>query len=209
VFLQDSAIFDALRAGDIAVVPPSRISPASIELRVGTSIARPLDSVSMHGRAGIPRRLSELSSDDYQFITDLGEGDTIVIDPLQFVLVATLEWVRLGPAYVGFVQGKSTTARARVMIECAGLVDPGYEGRLTLEVFNLGASPVILTVGEEVAQIAIAQLLAPARRPYGSEGIGSRYQGDQIVAAPKRHRPIWMVQPTENKPAAPEEVFTP
>lgn len=191
MFLSDKGLSEALGAGHIAVVPPSRLAPASIELRLGTSIARPVDSLQGRGRLGIPRRLRELSSEDYEFAYGLGEGEEITIEPLQFMLASTLEWIQLDAGHMGFVVGKSTTARGRIAVECAGLVDPGWEGRLTLELFNMGASPVILTVGDEIAQLAVARLLAPATRPYGSEGLGSRYQGDTTVAAPKPRRPFW------------------
>jgi len=202
MFLSDKGLANALRRGEIQVVPASRLAPASIELRLGSSIARPLDSTPSAGRRGLARRLRELSSDDYAFQYGLGEGDEIMIEAHEFVLASTLEWIQLDAGHLGFVVGKSTTARGRVMVECAGLVDPGWEGRLTLELFNLGSSPIILTVGEEIAQLAVARLLEPAVRPYGSDGLGSRYQGDTTVAAPRPVRPFW-------QPEAPKQVQEP
>jgi dCTP deaminase len=57
----------------------------------------------------------------------------------------------------------------------AGVVDPGYQGQITLELSNLGAAPVSLTPGMRISQLILTQLSSPAERPYGAER-GSKYQ---------------------------------
>ena len=57
----------------------------------------------------------------------------------------------------------------------AGFVDPGFRGRITLELSNLGTAPVALSPGMRISQIVFTELKNPAREPYGS-GRGSKYQ---------------------------------
>ncbi|MFB6133079.1 MAG: dCTP deaminase [Halanaeroarchaeum sp.] len=57
----------------------------------------------------------------------------------------------------------------------AGFVDPGFRGRITLELSNLGTAPVALTPEMRIAQLVFTELKNPARKPYGSER-GSKYQ---------------------------------
>jgi dCTP deaminase len=57
----------------------------------------------------------------------------------------------------------------------AGLCDPGYHGQITLELSNLGTTPVALTPGMRVSQLTFTRLTRPADRPYGAER-GSKYQ---------------------------------
>jgi dCTP deaminase len=58
----------------------------------------------------------------------------------------------------------------------AGLLDAGFDGRVTLELSNLGVAPVALTPGMRIAQLTFTELTSPAERPYGSDR-GSKYQG--------------------------------
>jgi dCTP deaminase len=57
----------------------------------------------------------------------------------------------------------------------AGLCDPGFMGKITLELSNLGTAPVALTPGMRVSQLTFTELSSPADRPYGPER-GSKYQ---------------------------------
>ncbi|ALG81474.1 deoxycytidine triphosphate deaminase [Halanaeroarchaeum sulfurireducens] len=57
----------------------------------------------------------------------------------------------------------------------AGFVDPGFRGRITLELSNLGTAPVALSPGMRIAQLVFTELKTPARKPYGSER-NSKYQ---------------------------------
>jgi deoxycytidine triphosphate deaminase len=68
----------------------------------------------------------------------------------------------------------------------AGFCDPGWKGTLTLELNNLTRVPIKLYPGLLIAQLSFMALDAPARRPYGSEALGSHYQG-QVAATESRY----------------------
>ena len=68
----------------------------------------------------------------------------------------------------------------------AGFCDPGWKGTLTLELNNLTRVPIILHPGLLIAQLSFMTLDAPAVRPYGSEALGSHYQG-QVAATESRY----------------------
>lgn len=98
------------------------------------------------------------------------------LEPGEFALFNTIEVVELSASVAGQVMGKSTLAREALAVETAGWVDPGFEGQLTLELKNHGDFPILLTAGMPVAQIVFMYLRSKATRPYGSEGLGSKYQ---------------------------------
>lgn len=105
------------------------------------------------------------------------------IPPGEFILLHTEETIRIGNGLVGFVCGKSSRAREGFQIESAGLVDPGFEGQLVLEVKNLlpdlnvGTCPDVyryenhLRVKPEmkIAQIWFARTVSKSRNPYSAE----------------------------------------
>jgi hypothetical protein len=65
----------------------------------------------------------------------------------------------------------------------AGYVDPGWKGNLTLELSNVANLPIALYYGMRIGQISFFEMTSPVERPYGSKGLGSRYQGQSIPTA--------------------------
>ena len=58
-------------------------------------------------------------------------------------------------------------------------LDPGWDGRLTLELSNVANLPIVLTPGMKIGQVGFMQMTTPADRPYGSGASGSKYQGQR------------------------------
>ena len=61
----------------------------------------------------------------------------------------------------------------------AGFVDPGWDGHVTLELSNVANLPITIYYGMKIGQLSFVQLSEPAERPYGSDALGSKYQGQQ------------------------------
>jgi len=80
-------------------------------------------------------------------------GGKIVIHPHQFILASTLEYMRLPKDLMAYVIGRSTWGRLGLIVATAVGVQPGYAGSLTLELRNLGETPLTLYPGEAIAQL--------------------------------------------------------
>jgi dUTPase len=61
----------------------------------------------------------------------------------------------------------------------AGFIDPGWDGHVTLELSNVANLPITIYPHMKIGQLSFVQLSEPAERPYGSGGLGSKYQGQQ------------------------------
>jgi deoxycytidine triphosphate deaminase len=61
----------------------------------------------------------------------------------------------------------------------AGYIDPGWDGHVTLELSNVANLPVTIYPGMKIGQISFVQLSEPAKTPYGTGQIGSKYQGQR------------------------------
>ncbi len=70
----------------------------------------------------------------------------------------------------------------------AGYVDPGWKGNLTLELSNVARLPIALYFGMRIGQISFFTMSSPVERPYGSVGLGSRYQGQSTPTASGAYR---------------------
>jgi deoxycytidine triphosphate deaminase len=61
----------------------------------------------------------------------------------------------------------------------AGFIDPGWDGHVTLELSNVANLPITIYPEMKIGQLSFVQLSEAAERPYGSAGIGSKYQGQR------------------------------
>ncbi len=61
----------------------------------------------------------------------------------------------------------------------AGFVDPGFSGHLTLELSNVANLPITIYPGMKIGQLCLFRMTSPADRAYGSEELGSKYQGQR------------------------------
>jgi dCTP deaminase len=107
-------------------------------------------------------------------------GPQVMIRPNEFVLGRTQETVTLPDNIVGRVEGKSSLGRLGLLVHStAGYVDPGFSGTITLEFYNLNKRSIILSEGLRICQISFSEMSGPARKPYGSDGLKSKYQNQQ------------------------------
>ena len=116
--------------------------------------------------------------------TSIGPDEPFILHPGEFVLGQTLEWVELPDDLVARLEGKSSNGRLGLLIHStAGYVDPGWKGNLTLELSNVANLPIALYFGMRIGQISFFEMSSPVERPYGSKGLGSRYQGQRSPTA--------------------------
>jgi dCTP deaminase len=109
------------------------------------------------------------------------EGDEpFVLHPGEFVLGSTFEQITLPDDLAGRLEGKSSLGRLGLLTHStAGFIDPGFNGHITLELSNVANLPIILWPGMKIGQLCLFRLSSPAEHPYGSAGVGSRYQGQR------------------------------
>ncbi|WFG43926.1 dCTP deaminase [Pseudonocardia alni] len=108
------------------------------------------------------------------------DGESFVLHPGEFVLGSTFERVGLPDDLAGRLEGKSSLGRLGLLTHStAGFIDPGFTGHITLELSNVANLPITLWPGMKIGQLCLFRLSSPAERPYGTEGVGSRYQGQR------------------------------
>ncbi|WP_318570241.1 dCTP deaminase [Salinigranum marinum] len=175
MILSDTDLLARLRGGDLVVEPLDdpdlQVQPASIDVRLGREFLE-------FQRANIPciHPNSEAEVDEYVSETIVDEGNEFILHPGDFVLGTTKERVEVPPDLVAQVEGRSSLGRLAVVVHAtAGFIDPGFRGKITLELSNLGTAPVALTPGMRISQLVFTEMKSPATRPYGTER-GSKYQ---------------------------------
>jgi dCTP deaminase len=162
VIISDATLRDLLASRTISVEPlePGQIQPASIDLRLGRHFLK----VDENGTEAI-------DLDHAPPYIEI-EKDGIVIPPRSFLLATTMETIGIPANITAFVEGRSSIGRIGLFIQNAGWVDPGFEGKITLELFNANSLPLRLDSGRRICQIVFAFMDKAAARPYSG-----KYQG--------------------------------
>tara|TARA_B100000745_G_scaffold236256_1_gene159406 strand:+ start:991 stop:1428 length:438 start_codon:yes stop_codon:yes gene_type:complete len=126
---------------------------------------------------------------DMSDLTEMVEttyDEPFILHPREFVLGSTLENIEVPDDLVARIEGKSSLGRIGLLIHStAGYVDPGWKGRLTLELSNVSNLPITLYHGMKIGQISFLRLTSPVERLYGSPELGSKYQG-QVEPTPSQ-----------------------
>lgn len=177
--LSDHDIKDQIAQGRIKIEPLDikDVQPASVDVRLGNSfrIFRNSKYAYIDPTIDQPELTEEIIVE---------EGGTFVLHPGQFVLGTTLERIAVPDDILGKLEGKSTLGRSGLMIHStAGYVDPGWDGEITLELSNVATLSIVLHPGMRIGQMSFERMTSAADRPYGSDGLGSHYQGQEGAAA--------------------------
>lgn len=192
--LSSKAILDRLNATDLSqrlIVSPlldeasqAKAGQAAVDVRLGFDFA--LVSPSQHGsidefgNGDTPLSLSSLYRREF-----VPFGRSIVIHPHQFLLAQTLEYLRLPTDLMAYVVGRSTWGRLGLIVATAVGIHPGFAGSLTLELRNLGETPLTLYPGQAVAQLFFHRVENSEGQPSAETATFAQYTGT-VDMVPRR-----------------------
>lgn len=164
MILSDGEICQLMKKETLKIEPleQSQIQPASVDIRLGNTFCI-IDDTSN----GIIRLNEEIK---YKTITT----EKYLLLPGQFVLATTMEYILLPDNLTAFVEGRSSLGRLGLFIQNAGWVDPGFEGEITLELFNANRCAIELQAGHRIGQLVLAKMEQPALHPYSGKYQGQR-----------------------------------
>ena len=175
VVLSDGAIRRLIEAGRIGIDPydSTLLQPSSLDVRVDR-----LFRVFRNSR--YPFIDVREPQDDLTELVEVDGDEPFILHPGEFVLGSTLERIRLPDDLVARLEGKSSLGRLGLLIHStAGFIDPGWDGHVTLELSNVANLPITIYVGMKIGQLSFMELTEPTERPYGSDALGSKYQGQK------------------------------
>jgi dCTP deaminase len=175
VVLADRTIARLLAEGRIGIDPydDSLMQPSSVDVRVDRYFRVFRNSL-------YPYIDVKAEQEDLTELVEIDDETPFILHPGEFVLGSTLERVRLADDLVARLEGKSSLGRLGLLIHStAGFIDPGWDGHVTLELSNVANLPITIYHGMKIGQISFVQLTEPAEKPYGADGLGSKYQGQK------------------------------
>ncbi|RJQ25809.1 dCTP deaminase [Candidatus Parcubacteria bacterium] len=163
--LSDRDIKKYLEEGKIVITPlpdlASQLGSCSIDLRLG-NIFRVFD----HSKFAFIDPLNKNISDFTREIK-IENKEPFIIQPGDFVLATTIEYIKVPDNLTGRLEGRSSIGRLGIVIHStAANIECGYRGHITLELANMGKMPVALYQGMRICSVSFEELSSPADVPY-------------------------------------------
>ena len=173
--LSDIDIRRYIELGKIRItpeLPPEQFGSCSVDFRLGAEF-----SVFEHSRHPYIDVRERSAIQDLMRPVNVKPGEPFILQPREFALAITEETLELDDDVLGRLEGRSSLGRIGIIVHgTAGLFDPGWRGKATLELSNLGIMPVALYSGMRVCSFTFEQLSSPVSVPYYKKA-GNKYAG--------------------------------
>jgi len=186
--LSDVDIKRYIAAGKIKItpeLPPEQFGSCSVDFRLGNEF-----SVFEYSRYPYIDLRNRVSLQDIMRKVVVPDGESFVLQPRDFVLAITEETLDLGTDVLGRLEGRSSLGRIGIIVHgTAGLFDPGWSGKATLELSNLSRMPVALYPGMRICSFTFEQLSSPVSVPYRQK-LNNKYAGQTQPLASRLDREV-------------------
>lgn len=178
MILSDRDIKKALASGRIVITPrpnlAEQLGSCSIDLHLGNRFR-----VFKHSNYPFIDLASTVATDEIMREIVIPRGGFFVMQPGDFALATTTETLKLADDILGRIEGRSSLGRLGIIVHgTASVFDPGWFGRPTMELGNLGVMPVALYPGMRVCAFTFEELSSPAEVPYHKKR-GRKYAGQK------------------------------
>jgi len=173
--LSDVDIRRYMEKGKIRVSPdlsPDQYGSCSVDFRLGKEF-----SVFEHSKHPYVDLKSGVNLENIMRTIEVAPDEPFVLQPRDFVLAVTEELLELDDDILARLEGRSSLGRLGIIVHgTAGLFEPGWTGRATLELSNLNRMAVALYPGMRICSFTFEQLSSPVAVSYRNKP-GNKYAG--------------------------------
>ncbi|ARC54004.1 dCTP deaminase [Candidatus Riesia pediculicola] len=178
----DKDIIQHLKSGKIYISPSpkiEKISGVTVDFHLGNEVR-----VFQKNNSSPCIDLGELQQrKDGSYLDEmiskrilLEDHEKILLRPTELIIAITFESLSLTNDIVGWIDGKSSFARFGLMVHVtSNRIDPGWNGKIVLEIINLGKFPLFLRPKMVICAISFEKISGSSLRPYSSKK-GAKYR---------------------------------
>ncbi|MBL7134812.1 MAG: dCTP deaminase [Phycisphaerae bacterium] len=147
MLMNDSEIKDAIQSGQIGIDPfaADNLQGASYDLAIG-------------GEALV-------TSKDEKILLEPRSNTMLHLNPGDFALVLTKEYVKMPLDIAGVIGMRSALARKGLMLLAGMQIDPGFEGHLRFGLYNASPRRISLDYDDGLCMVEFHKLSGPVDRP--------------------------------------------
>lgn len=169
MILSDRDIKKYLKEGKISINPKIdpkvQLGSCSVDLRLGHTFR-----VFNHSRYPYIDPYDRKLGGEMTKEVEISDGEPFILQPGDFVLATTIESFELPDNLLSRLEGRSSLGRLGIVVHStASIFEPGWKGKVVMEMGNLGRMPVALYPGMRVCAITFEQLSSPADIPYSKK----------------------------------------
>jgi len=175
MILSDKDIKKAIKQGRVKITPKpdykTQLGPCSIDLHLGNKF-----SVFKHSNYPFVDLKNPVETEKIMKEIVILKGEPFIMQPGDFALATTVENLCLADDIVGKIEGRSSLGRLGIIVHgTASIFDPGWDGRPTMELGNLGVMPVALYPGMRICAFTFEELSSASEKPYHKRSSGNIY----------------------------------
>jgi dCTP deaminase len=164
--LSDRDIKKYLKGGLIAIDPSpdleNQLGSCSIDLRLGNSFR-----IFEHSKFPYIDPFDRKFSENTTKVIEVADNEPFILHPQDFVLAVTKESFTLPDDLLARLEGRSSLGRLGIVVHStASIFEPGWKGKVVMELGNLGRMPVALYPGMKVCALTFETLSSKAEVPY-------------------------------------------
>ncbi len=132
----------------------------SVDLRLGFTFMIPkMWHMTAKGRESLDITHFDKRNHEYFEVVELEQGQYFELLPQEYILVSTLEGIKMPTDLMAVLYPRSSTNRKGLSLDLTGVIDAGYEGQLILPIRNNTRSQAIrLYPGERLCQVVFEEL---------------------------------------------------
>lgn len=173
MILSDFDLKNYIKSGRIVIEPFDEdiIRENGLDLRLGAEICELIESDEI---------LNPYASTENEInkFYRCWKANEFIIKPYRRYLLTTLEYIKVPPELMAFVELRSTFARMGLSIPPT-IIDGGFEGQITIELHG-SSFPIMLKYKTRFLHIVFSRVTSPIEKPYRGS-----YQGQRGVRLPK------------------------
>jgi dCTP deaminase len=172
-------IVELVKTGALAFKPgldQFQLQEHSVDLRLGYTFMLPkMWHMTPKGRESLDITHFDKRNHEYFDVIELEQGQYFELLPQEYILVSTLEAIKMPNNLMGVLYPRSSTNRKGMSLDLTGIIDAGYDGQLVLPIRNNTRSQAIrLFPGERLCQVVFEELaneVAPRPSKYHQKDI--------------------------------------
>lgn len=156
-------ISERVQSGSLSFKPnldQFQLQEHSVDLRLGFTFMIPkMWHMTTRGRESLDITHFDKRNHEYFEVVELEQGQYFDLLPQEYILVSTLESIKMPTDLMAVLYPRSSTNRKGLSLDLTGIVDAGYEGQLVLPIRNNTRSQAVrLYPGERLCQLVFEEL---------------------------------------------------
>ena len=181
MILSDKDIISAVKSGRIKITPfeEKNVMSMCVDLRLDNDFKLFKIDNMPHIDTAAPNAM------EMTYPVKVEDNKPFIIHPGDFVLGVTREFIELSDDIAGRIDGRSSLGRLGIIVHStAGHCDPGFAGKLTLEISNIGKLPVAIYPGMRFCSLIFEEMSTPVDKSYRKIGkyVGATGPGDSKIS---------------------------